>query len=107
MNLKTFEKGFRTDYSNMGGYTIGIDMGQEGDGVTLCSAVHPKPSIFSKWYWIGLYMSILGFKFNKGALEKATTVSFSPVPPPPPSMKNLEDMFKTSREMYPAKGERL
>lgn len=48
----------------------------EGDGVALHSASHPKPSIFSKWFWKGLYGSIFGFKFSKGAVELVDSAVF-------------------------------
>lgn len=76
MNPHTFNKGFNTDYSNMGGYTIGVDMGQGEDGVALYSEAHKKPSIVSKWFWIGLYKSIFGFKFSENAVEMVDSADF-------------------------------
>lgn len=48
----------------------------EGDGVALFSEAHPKPRITSKWFWIGLYMSIFGFKFSKEAVELVDSTDF-------------------------------
>lgn len=59
-------------------YRVGNEIRSKvhGDGVALYSEAHKKPSILSKWFWKGLYMSIFGFKFSENAVEMVDSTSF-------------------------------
>ena len=62
MNLKTFEKGFHTDYSNMGGYTIGIDMGQDSNKIRVGGEEVKEAWFTSTLNFLARCRSFLGFK---------------------------------------------
>lgn len=68
--------GEKSDYSVRSGFTMDTYTTQGEDGVALYSEAHKKPSILSKWFWIGLYKSIFGFKISRNALETVDSSDF-------------------------------